>query len=75
MTPEELYKKEFGDADSVPKESVIRLLQHFAKVLQIERQQVTAGGMVSVCLADFFSLPLPLMANCTIPLVTNWAVF
>ena len=40
MTPEELYRKEFGDADSVPKESVIRLLQHFASVLKIERQQV-----------------------------------
>jgi hypothetical protein len=34
---------------------------------------VTAGGMVSVCLADFFNLPPPLMANCTIPLVMCWA--
>jgi len=39
MTAEELYQKEFGDADSVPKESVIRLLQHFAKVLKMEREQ------------------------------------
>jgi hypothetical protein len=39
MTAKELYQKEFGDADSVPKESVIRLLQHFAKVLKIEREQ------------------------------------
>jgi len=30
---------------------------------------ITAGGMVSVCLADFFTLPPPLMANCTIPQV------
>ena len=28
MTPEELYKKKFGDADSITKESVIRLLEH-----------------------------------------------
>lgn len=40
MTLEELYKKEFGDADSVPKESVIRLLQHFAAVLKKEREEV-----------------------------------
>lgn len=39
MTAEELYKKEFGNADSIPKESVIRLLKHFAKVLEIERNK------------------------------------
>ncbi|HAH37775.1 MAG TPA: hypothetical protein DCL81_15075 [Algoriphagus sp.] len=39
MTAEELYQKEFGNADSVPKESVIRLLKHFAKVIKIEREQ------------------------------------
>ena len=31
MTAEELYEKEFGDADSVPKESVIRLLKNFTR--------------------------------------------
>lgn len=39
MTAEELYRKEFGNADSIPKESVIRLLKHFAKALKIEREQ------------------------------------
>lgn len=39
MTAEELYRKEFGNADSIPKESVIRLLKHFAKALKIERKQ------------------------------------
>lgn len=39
MTAEELYQKEFGNADSIPKESVIRLLKHFAKALKIEREQ------------------------------------
>ena len=29
-----------GDIDSVPKELVIRLLQHFATVLKIEQQQI-----------------------------------
>ena len=29
--------------------------------------RITAGGMVSVCLADFFNLQQTLMANCTIP--------
>lgn len=38
MKPEEFYEKEFGNADSVPKESVIRLLSHFAKVLEMERE-------------------------------------
>lgn len=37
MTPEELYEKEFGNADNVPKEQVIRLLKNFARVLHIER--------------------------------------
>lgn len=40
MKAEDLYRKEFGEADSVPKESVIRLLRHFAKVLEMEREQV-----------------------------------
>jgi len=39
MTAEELYRKEFGNADSIPKKSVIRLLKHFAKALKIEREQ------------------------------------
>ena len=39
MTAEELYRKEFGNVDSIPKESVIRLLKHFAKALKIEREQ------------------------------------
>ena len=30
--------------------------------------------MVSVCLAGFFNLPPPFMANCTIPHVTNWRI-
>ena len=33
MKAEELYKKGFGDADSISKESAIRLLQHFSVVL------------------------------------------
>lgn len=37
MTPEKLYKKEFGHAESVPKDQVIRLLKHFARVLHDER--------------------------------------
>lgn len=41
MTAEELYRKEFGNADSIPKESVIRLLKHFAKALKIEREQAS----------------------------------
>ena len=40
MKAEELYQKEFGNAESVPKESVIRLLKHFGKVLQMERNLV-----------------------------------
>lgn len=40
MTSEELYKKEFGNAESIPKESVIRLLKHFARVLEGERKVV-----------------------------------
>jgi hypothetical protein len=43
MKAEELYEKEFGDAESVSKESVIRLLKHFAKVLKIEREQIHNG--------------------------------
>lgn len=39
MTAEELYQKEFGNADSIPKESVIRLLRHFAKAIKLEREQ------------------------------------
>lgn len=39
MTAEELYEKEFGDADNIPKESVLRLLRHFAKALELEREQ------------------------------------
>jgi hypothetical protein len=39
MKADELYKKEFGDAKSVPKKSVIRLLQHFGRVLHIERKE------------------------------------
>ncbi len=41
MTAEELYKKEFGDLEYIPKESVIRLLRNFAAVLKIERQNPT----------------------------------
>lgn len=33
MKAEELYKKEYGDAESIPKEAAIRLLKHFAVVL------------------------------------------
>lgn len=44
MKPEELYKKEFGDAESIPKESVIRLLNHFSKALKMERQSVKNNG-------------------------------
>lgn len=39
MTAEELYEKEFGDADNISKESVLRLLRHFAKALELEREQ------------------------------------
>lgn len=39
MTAEELYQKEFGNADNIPRESVIRLIKHFAKALKIEREQ------------------------------------
>lgn len=39
MTAEELYEKEFGDADNIPKESVLRLLRNFAKALELERKQ------------------------------------
>ena len=38
MIPEELYLIEFGNADSVPKKSVIRLLNHFAIALKKERK-------------------------------------
>ena len=34
MTPEELYKKYFGNAESVKKESVIKLLRHFEKAIK-----------------------------------------
>ena len=50
MTAEELYEKEFGNADSIPKESVIRLLRHFGKVLDMERnaaqQNPDLGGNI-----------------------------
>ena len=39
MTAEELYEKEFGNADSIAKESVIRLLRIFAKALELQRKQ------------------------------------
>jgi hypothetical protein len=42
MTAEELYQKEFGNADSIPKESVIRLLKNFARALTLERQDLRA---------------------------------
>lgn len=38
MTAEELYQKEFGNADNIPKESVIRLLRTFVKALKSERE-------------------------------------
>jgi uncharacterized NAD(P)/FAD-binding protein YdhS len=37
MTPEQLYQKEFGDILSIPKESVIKLLRHFALVLREQK--------------------------------------
>lgn len=40
MKAEDLYHKEFGNADSIPKESAIRLLKHFAVVLQNEREKI-----------------------------------
>jgi len=45
MTAEELYEKEFGNADSIPKESVIRLLRHFGKVLDVERNSAQQSKM------------------------------
>lgn len=42
MKAEELYQKEFGNADSIPKESVIRLLKHFAVALKTEREKIIA---------------------------------
>ncbi len=39
MKPEELYQKEFGNSDSIPKESVLRLLRNFAKALKLEREK------------------------------------
>jgi hypothetical protein len=38
MIPKEFYKIEFGNADSVSKKSVIRLLKHFAIALEKERE-------------------------------------
>ena len=37
MTSKELYEKEFGNADSISEESVIRLLNNFAKALELDR--------------------------------------
>lgn len=39
MKAEELYEKEFGNADSIPKESVLRLLNNFARALKLEREK------------------------------------
>ena len=53
MTAEELYQKEFGSADSIPKESVIRLLKHLSKALKIEREQALhiqdVSGRIEQC--------------------------
>lgn len=46
MTPEELYEKEFGTAESVPKQAVIQLFEHFAEVLELERNRQTHDTMV-----------------------------
>ena len=40
MKPEELYQKEFGDAESIPKESVVRLLKVFARALNIKEREL-----------------------------------
>ena len=50
MTAEEFYEEEFGNAKSIPKENVIRLLKHFAKVLEIEHSKVSyiAGGKIMI---------------------------
>jgi hypothetical protein len=39
MKAEDFYLKNYGNATSVPKESVIELLKTFAKALQIERSK------------------------------------
>ena len=49
MKAEELYEKEFGNADSIPKESVIRLLKNFARVLQLERDKALRQPLVTCC--------------------------
>ena len=41
MTAEELYKKEFSNADRIPKESAIRLIRHFGMVLSEVKQKTT----------------------------------
>ena len=38
MTAEELYKKEYGNLETIPKESVIRLLKHFAIAIKQEKK-------------------------------------
>lgn len=56
MKAEELYVKEFGNVDSIPKESVIRLLRHFSKVLEMERTKFkNNSGLanISVSLTPF----------------------
>ena len=40
MTAKELYQKEFGNADSVSKEEVIRLLKHFGVVLYDKNKEI-----------------------------------
>lgn len=39
MTAEELYEKQFGNVDSLPKKHVLGLLKGFAKALKLEREQ------------------------------------
>ena len=55
MTPEELYKKEFGNAKSVPKKSVIRLLNHFAKVLEIKEKKENKHKVKLEVIVEFSS--------------------
>ena len=47
MTAEELYQKEFGNKESISKESVIRLLKNFAVVLRIEREKALKQSTVN----------------------------
>jgi serine phosphatase RsbU (regulator of sigma subunit) len=39
IKPEEFYKKNWGDASNISKEEVIKLLNNFARILEMERKR------------------------------------